>query len=71
MNGAPTIAKKEITGVTGNRKYVVREPFRIVVEGAVHTGGDSLSLPDDEKTRFWRRARWIEPAPIEEKVAAQ
>lgn len=49
---------------------VVREPFRIVIDGTVHTGGAELKLPDDEKTRFWLRARWIERAPQLQEASA-
>ena len=41
--------------------YVVRPPFRVVVDGQVYRGGDTLTLLDNEHTRFWLRARWIEP----------
>ncbi len=49
---------------------VVREPFRIVIDGKVHTAGAELHLPDDERTRFWLRARWIERAPQLQEVSA-
>ncbi len=59
-----TPRKKGIPAVTNaDADYVVRQPFRIVVDGRVYTGGDTVSLPDTERTAFWRRARWIEPQP--------
>jgi len=42
-----------------------------VIDGTVYTSGDSLTLPDDERTRFWRRARWIEAQPSSEKETTQ
>jgi hypothetical protein len=41
-------------------KFKVRKPFRIVVDGNAHTGGETVTLPDDENTGFWLRAGWIE-----------
>jgi len=69
VDGKPE-RKRGINAVTSQQKYSVRAPFRIVIDGTVYTGGDSLTLPDDERTRFWRRARWIEAQPSSEKETA-
>jgi len=70
IDGKPE-RKRGINAVTSQQKYSVRAPFRIVIDGTVYTGGDSLTLPDDERTRFWRRARWIEAQPSSEKETTQ
>jgi hypothetical protein len=50
-------------------KVKVRAPFRIVVGGVAHTGGDVLEVPDDDNTRLWVRAGWVERVPDEPKAA--
>jgi hypothetical protein len=58
------------TAASNTLKVRVNRPFRIVHEGRVHTGDDVLEVPDDETTRFWRTARWVELVPASQKGKA-
>lgn len=41
-------------------KVKVREPFRVVHDGAAYVGGQVLNVPADEQHRFWVASGWVE-----------
>jgi len=62
--------EKEVDSAPSKIKVKVNSPFRIVVDGEPHVGGDVVEVDDSERTRFWRSARWV-TAVEPEKAAAK
>lgn len=59
-----------VADTTGSVKVKVNEPYRVILDGKIHIGGDVLTVPADDERDTWIKAGWVTPVPTPSKDKA-